>query len=447
MNGVIRANVALQQQNDRGVGASQKKRVGWVYSVLPVSLATGPLGTLVQLYLFQLNGPTLGTIYASLAVAMFNGVSIPASMFWGYATDRLHDRKTIVVVSYVLTALVLFAFFFFGSTPGTILVYSVFSFISAAAATPLNLLIMETEQKGKWANAFARLSMISSLGNVGGLVLSTLWGVGGLPLILLSIPLGTFSLASAVLAFATISEPAFVFEGETIVRRKASFFTRFLALPLMFLTTPGLVDFRRLFRGLRFTLTSYLPLFYISTVFFYLSSGLFNTSLVPALSTFSLSTGEVFAVILAGMVVQTLAFRYAGRYFERRSLVSGSIQGLLLRGGCYVLFGVFALVAAGPGYVIPALILYPLASGVAFAAYYISTYTMMFNAIQRGNAGSALGVYSAVIGVATLAGSLASGFISIFAGFHITFISAGLLLFLAAAVVARLPASGHNEGP
>ncbi|TLX96872.1 MAG: MFS transporter [Thaumarchaeota archaeon] len=439
----------MQQESEQGgsAGRKKKRRVGWVYSVLPVSMATGPLGPLVQLYLIQLNGQILGTIYASLAFAMFNGVSIPASMFWGYATDRLHNRKTIVVVSYALTASILFAFYFLGNTPGTILVYSVFSFISAAAATPLNLLIMETEHKGKWANAFARLSMISSLGNVGGLVLSTLWGAGGLPLILLSIPLGTFSLASAVLAFATISEPAFVFERETIVRRRASFFTRFLALPLMFLTTPGLVDFRRLFRGLRFSLTSYLPLFYISTVCFYLSSGVFNTSLVPALSTFSLSTGEVFAVILSGMVVQTLAFRYAGRYFERRSLASGSIQGLLLRGGCYVLFGVFALVAAGPGYVIPALILYPLASGVAFAAYYISTYTMMFNAIQRGNAGSALGVYSAVIGVATLAGSLGSGFISVFAGFHVTFISAGLLLFLAAAVVTRLPAGGHTEGP
>ena len=439
----------MQQQSDKGVsaGGKRKRRVGWVYSVLPVSLATGPLGTLVQLYLFQVNGPTLGTIYASLAVAIFNGVSIPASMFWGYATDRLHNRKTIVAVSYALTALVLFAFFFLGNTPGTILVYSVFSFISAAAATPLNLLIMETEQKGRWTRAFARLSMMSSLGSVGGLVLSTLWGVQRLPLILLSIPLGSFSLASAVLAFATIREPAFILERETIVRRRASFFTRFLALPLMFLTTPGLLDFRRLFRGLRFSLTSYLPLFYISTVCFYLSSGVFNTSLVPALSTFSLSTGEVFAVILSGMVVQTLAFQYAGRYFEGRSLASGSIQGLLLRGGCYVLFGVFALVAAGPAYVVPALILYPLASGVAFAAYYISTYTMMFNAIQRGNAGSALGVYSAVIGVATLAGSLASGFISIFAGFHVTFISAGLLLFLAAAVVARLPASGTTESP
>ena len=47
--------------------------------------------------------------------------------------------------------------------------------VSVAAATPLSLLIMETEPKGKWAGAFARLSMISSVGNVVGLLLSTIW--------------------------------------------------------------------------------------------------------------------------------------------------------------------------------------------------------------------------------------------------------------------------------
>ncbi|MDV3244690.1 MAG: hypothetical protein LYZ66_05900 [Nitrososphaerales archaeon] len=419
-------------------GTGRKKMAPWVYTVLPVSLATGPIGTLIQLYLIQLNGHTLGVIYASLAVAAFNGVSIPAAMFWGYATDRLHARGAIIVSSYGLTALILFAFLFVGSTPGTILVYSTFAFISAAAATPLNLLIMETEPKGRWAVTFARLSMMSSVGNAGGLVLSTFW-VQGLPLILLSLPLGSFALVSAVLALATVHEPPFVFERETIVRREASFFTWLLSLPLTFLTIPRPSDFRRVFRGLRFGLTSYIPLFYISTVCFYLSSGVFNTSFVPALSTFSLSAGEIFAVILAGTVVQTLAFRYAGRYMERRSLASSSIQGLLLRGGCYALIGVLAMFVAGPTFIVPALVLYPLAGGVAFAVYYTSSNTMMFNTVQTRNPGSALGVYSAVVGFATLAGSLASGFVSVFLGFDVTFISAGLLLFVAAAVLTRLP--------
>jgi MFS family permease len=398
----------------------------------------------VQLYLIQLNGHPLGTIYAGLAVALYNGVSIPAAIFWGFASDRLHERRTLVILSYSIMALVLFAFYYSSSTPGTLLVYSVFSFMSAAAATPMNLLIMETEQKGKWADTFARLSMMSSIGSVGGLVLSTLW-VQGLSLILLTIPLGVFSLASASLALVTIHEPAFTFERETIVGRKSSFSARLLSLPMMFLTLPRASDFRRVFRGLRFTITSYVPLFYISTVFFYLSSGLFNTSFVPALSAFSISAGGVFAVILAGTFIQTVSFRYVGKYSERRTLKSTSIQGLLLRGGAYVLLGASVLLAADPAYIIPALILYPLSSGVAYAVYYTSSNTMMFNTVQSRNPGAALGVYSSVVGFATLAGSLASSFISVYLGFHTTFVLAGLLAFLAAAVVARLPSINQDR--
>ena len=414
----------------------------WIYSVLPVSLATGPLSTLIQLHLISLNGPSLGVIYAGLAVSAFNGVSIPAAMFWGYTTDRLHSRRAIVAASYGLMGITLLALLLFSDTVGTITVYSAFAFISAAAATPLNLLIMETESRSTWADAFAKLSLMSSVGNVGGLILSTVWAQA-LPIALLSIPLGGFALLSAALAFTTIRNPSFAFERETIARREQSLFSRLLSLPLLFLNIPRISDFRRVFRGLRYGLTSYVPLFYISTILFYLASGIFNTSFVPALSGFSLSSGEVFAVILVGSFIQMLTFRYAGKYVRVRPLASSSVQSLLLRGGSYVLTGVFALLLGGPLFVVPALVLYPLGAGVAYAVYYTSSNTMMFNTVQVRSPGTALGVYSAVVGFATLAGSLASGFISVLAGFHVTFISAGIILLVAAAVVARLP--GRNE--
>ena len=73
-------------------GEKGKNRVAWVYSVFPVSIATGPLGTMVQLYLIALNGQALGTIYGGLASAVYNGISIPAALFWGVTIDRLHKR-------------------------------------------------------------------------------------------------------------------------------------------------------------------------------------------------------------------------------------------------------------------------------------------------------------------------------------------------------------------
>jgi len=195
------------------------------------------------------------------------------------------------------------------------------------------------------------------------------------------------------------------------------------------------------------SLTSYVPLFYISTVLFYLSSGLFNTSFVPAMSAFSLTEVEAFAVILTGSAAQTLAFQWAGRYVSAQSLVTTSAQGLLLRGWSYIVIGAAALLLAGPLFIVPALVMYPVAGGIAFAVYYTSSNTMMFNTVQRKNPGAALGVYSAVIGIATMGGSLASGFISVYLGFYTTFVLAGVLLFAAVWIVAHLPKSpGTDSG-
>jgi MFS family permease len=430
------------------MSAPKPRRTNWLYSVFPVSVATGPVGTMVQLYLIYLNGQALGTLYGGLAAAIFNGISIPAALFWGVATDRLHKRKALVALSYALMAIALVSFFFDRTTLGTISRYSVISFVSVAAATPLNLLIMETEPKTKWAGAFARLSMIASVGNVAGLLLSTVWaGLYPQALVLLFVPMGALAVISSALAMLTIAEPPFVLERETVALRKPSFFSRLRANPVFFIGIPSGSDFKRAFRGLRSSLTSYVPLFYISTILFYVSSGLFNTSFVPAMHLFAMPDQEVFAVILAGMVVQTLTFQGAGEFIGSRSLITTSMQGLLLRGWSYFAIGAAALLLTGPWFAAPALIFYPLAGGVAYAVYYTSANTMMFNTVRGKSAGSALGVYSAVVGIAAMAGSLVSGFISVYQGYYATFVLAGVLLFAAAGVVSRLPKpSAPDEG-
>ena len=178
-----------------------RKRIDWVYSTLPVNIALGPIGTYVQLYLLHANGVQQGTVYVTVALSLFSAVSIPAAIVWGIVTDRLRRRRLIIVTGYAITAIYLFSFFFANSTTGVIFVYSLVSFISAASATPLNLLIMETETKSRWATGFARLSLMSSVGSILGYVLSAAW-VQFLPnlIVWLMIPLGILSLLSAASA-------------------------------------------------------------------------------------------------------------------------------------------------------------------------------------------------------------------------------------------------------
>lgn len=412
----------------------------WIYSVFPVSVATGPLGTMVLLYLVQLNGHALGTIYYGLASAAYNGIGIPAALFWGVLIDRLHKRKGFIILSYAVTGVALVLFYFFGSTVGIISSYSIISFISFASATPLNLLIMETEGKSRWAGAFAKLSMASSVGNVVGLVVGTIWPIA-IPnsLVLLFLPLGLLSVVSAALSVAMIKDPPFVLERQTVAARKPSFFSRLLANPIFFITIPTLTDFRRAFRGIRSTLTRSAPLFYISTILFYVSSGLFNTSFAAAMSFFSIPESDIFGVFLAGMVAQMLSFQWVGRSIGGKSLIRTSIQGLLLRGWSYFGLGVAAVFLSSQLYEIPAFILYPVAGGLGFAIYYTSANTMMFTTIQSRSAGAALGVYSAVVGLSAMGGSFFSGFISVYAGYSTTFMLSGVVLFLTVVVVGRIP--------
>jgi MFS family permease len=404
-----------------------------------MNIALGPVGIFVQLSLLQRDGAQQGLVYISLATFLFWVVSIPAAIVWGLATDKLHRRKLIIVTSYAITAVYLFSFFFATSTSSIIFVYSLISFISAASATPLNLLIMETEPKSRWASGFARLSLVASLGAILGYVLSAVW-VQELPglTVWLVVPLGLLALLSTALSATLIREPSFVFERENIAMQRTSLLQRLRASPLLFLGIPRIYDFRRTFDGLRNQLTSYLPLLYLSIVVFYLASGIFNTSFVASLTSHSLTQSEVYLVNVVALVAQILAFQVAGRYIARWSLNGAAVQGLVVRGAAYAALGVASFLVGGVGFLLPALVLYPIASGIAYSIYYTASNTMIFNSIRGGNRGSTLGVYSAIVGVATAVGSLVSGLVSYYLGFQTTFVLAGALLGVAALITARL---------
>jgi MFS family permease len=420
------------------------KRISWVYATLSVNIALGPIGTFVQLYLLKLYGPQTGTVYVVLAVAAFNAVSIPAALIWGLATDRLHKRKILIVSSYLLTAVLLFSFLFTKTATGIITAYSLLSFVSSATATPLNLLIMETEPKNKWATGFAKLSLVSSIGAMLGYILSSFWAQY-LPEQWLVIPLGILSLVSAVMAISLVPEPPFVFERELIGMHK-TLSQRLASYPLVFLKSPNLDDFRRVFKGLRNELTNYVPMLYISLILFYLGSGMFNTALVPSLTSPShlLSGSDVYAINVVAMVAQILAFRYAGKYITaEKSLAMIATQSVALRGVCYALMGIAFVVFPGVLFLFPSLVLYTIAAGICYGIYYTTSNTMVFNSIVGRNHGSTLGVYSALVGIATTAGALLSAPTSLYLGFDITFLFAGGMLGLSALITLRL---ARNQG-
>jgi MFS family permease len=412
----------------------------WFYSQLPVDVAAGPVSTLIQLYILELHGTVIDI---GLAITLFNAVSIPAAIIWGYVTDRFESRKTILVLSCVAISANLVILPLAKSISGVALIYALFSLVSSASATPANLLIMETQRKPHWAWAFARFSMISSVGATLGLLLGIAWS-SFLPISLLVLPLSALSIASALLSVVLIKEPVISFEEEFIVLQRRSLQQRLLAIPLIFLRLPDVVDFKAVFKGLRNTLTRQLPLLYLSIFVFYVASGLFNTSFIPSLEAAGLSASEVFLVVTAANFVQTASFYFAGPYVEKRDLRKTAVAGLAVRLACYAGIGILVAFARGLAFLAGTLVLYPIAGGLAFAIYYTSSNTMIFNTLGAKNQGSRLGVYSALVGVATMIGSLVSGYFSFYFGFLSTFILAAVCL-AACAVLVPVVSGGYQE--
>jgi len=379
----------------------------------------------------------------ALAITLFNAVGVPAAVVWGFVTDRFHRRKPIIVASYLVTAAILVSFLFANTGYLVSLLYAAFSFATSASTTPLSLLIMETERKQKWATAFARFSMVTSIGQTVGLLLSVGWGFF-LSLNYLVVPLAILSIISAALSVLMIKEPSVVFERQAIALNKPSFFHRILAVPFFFLRVPRLNDFKRVFRDIKYELTRQVPILYFSIFMFYLASGIFNTSIVPSLRANNVSSFLIFLVTTVAMVVQIIAFKYAGPYTEKKSPVKAAVGGLVLRSLGYGFLGVSLYIISGVLFLAPVLIFYPIAAGIAYSVYYTASNTMVFSTLRGGRQGHSLGVYSALVGVATLLGSLVSGFTSFFLGFSTTFIIAAACLGLSAWLVSLLEHTKSN---
>ena len=80
--------------NRKTGSTTEYSRSTWVNAVLPFNISLGPVATLVQLLILQFNGTV---IEVGLALTLFNAVSVPAALFWGFVTDRFQQRRPLIL--------------------------------------------------------------------------------------------------------------------------------------------------------------------------------------------------------------------------------------------------------------------------------------------------------------------------------------------------------------
>jgi MFS family permease len=398
--------------------------------MVPFNAALSALSTFVPLQILALGG---NVVDVGLAIVAYNLAVIPAPIIWGYVSDVTGSRRRLIVASSLLLFGACIGLFLSNSIIGILLFYAVVAHSAGMIAPPVNLLLMEKLPKDEWDRGYSSLNWYTFVGQIIGTA-------AGVPWVNL-LPLHSFTLAcSFMAALAAASSFILVHDAKVLMERRAllltpqGFLSRLGQLPLIFLKVPRTSDFKALVKSARRSLTRDLPVIFAASLLFSASANLFFTSYTPFLKKNSVSDSLVFFVQVYILSVNAVVTRLLIRRVSGRVSHSTASQALLFRAVGMMLAAAFAIFIAGHYVVYTTLVVFGM-MGAAFVFINVNLNTLLFRSLPRSGQGGILGAWSALNAVALLAGALASGYVSYYLGYSITFFLSGVLILLSSIVL------------
>jgi DHA1 family multidrug resistance protein-like MFS transporter len=411
----------------------------WFFAVIPYRLGVGLTSTLMPLFVVQVVGGTV--VDVGLVTALGPLVGVPASVFWGNLSDRLHRRRPFLFLGFFGFAGSTILLGLAGSVAQVALISMTGALLSTAVEPVASALVMEGLPEERWAESFGRFSQIGGWSFVAGL------GVGMAWLALVPRCWGTamamrglFVLAGATALLSLALLLRFLPE-RTAARRRLSFRPAMVGRLVVAVVEQALHHPSRLryhmprpalLADLRHYLRNALGRYYLATILLFFSSALglvpfpiFLTDVLGASST------QVFFVFLVKAVTDALFYLPMGRLAQRRSGITLLAQASATRVAILGAFALIALLRPGLFGLIPVTLVHIL-TGVTWAAIAVSGTTVVAALAPKGLEGRAMGLYNSVIGLAWILGSLAGGWVAGTLGYTVSFSAAAGLMALMA---------------
>jgi len=420
-------------------------RDGWLYAWAIASVALGAGSLLVPLYFVAIGGETfmLG-ILAGVAAA----AGAPGALIFGRVADRTGKRRSLVLLALGLAVLAL-VLVSLTERPWLVIVGNGLLWFAAGAVAPiLTLLVTVGTVERDWPARFAVLNRYQGWGWAGGLVLGLVWTtlLSGL---LGEIPAQQLLLwlcAAAVGLSAFLAAKWLPSDPDELARPRASRLTRAIArsrrLPVRSATFPAGPG--RLYwltrsihpREVAARFSPALTVYFGGVVAFFVGFGVFWGPLPLYLSrTLGYGSGLVFALYLVSSVGSALWYDRAGALAERYDPSGLQVGGLLSRAALHPAVAVVGLLLSATlvGMLITGVVFALI--GVAWAVIAVTAASVVTKLAPPAIRGEALGIYTAVSGVASGGGSVLGGWLGGY-GFLLAFAVAGALVLVGAALVA-----------
>jgi MFS family permease len=424
----------------------------WLLAFVPINAATSGFGVLLPLIiLIRFHGRLLDV---AVAAALFNAAVILASMLWGYLSDRFPRRRLFLMANFGAFAVAYATLPLVPSLGLLFVVYTAIGLMAPAGASASNLLILERFEDGERPAAFASFQEMSILGSMGGLLVGYFWLLSGHAMgPLLYVFAGLAALSVVAVAVGVRGGRATATTGH-VAHHPASLLSRLRTHPGLHIVIPFFPRRPQLSRrGLgrlggwfRRELHHELPLILAATLLFNLSANLFNTSYTPYLYSLGLGTAAIFLVNFSNNLAQAFAYPLSGGVAQREGADRLVQQSSYLRAlGYFAVAGFTFVPLAWHGGMSANVIAYAVLGG-AIAFYSTASSLLLFRALKGRDAGTLLGVNSALGGVAAVLGSFLSGVFSYFGSFRLTFLISAVTLLASIPVWAAVREAYRHRG-
>jgi MFS family permease len=403
----------------------------WLLAFVPINAATSGFGVVLPLIILI----TLHGSWANVAVSatMFNAAVILMSVVWGHLSDRHPHRRLFLVINYAGYALLYLLLTQVTSVAELYGLYTVIGVIAPAGASASNLLILEKFSETERANAFASFQEMSMIGSIVGVLIGYFWTLANDTLLTLLYVLGALALVSAVAIWFGISEARRPLTTDHVARHPESLFSRIrevtsFRIPIPFFPRRprlGPHPFQRLRTWAQAEIHHELPLILVASFLFNLSANLYNISYTPFLYSAGLTAASIFLVNVSNNFTQTLIFPLTGGLSNRVGPDRLVHWATYARSIGYLATAAFTFVILAQPEAFRANVgVYALLGG-AVAIYTTASSLMLFRSLAGRDAGSLLGVNSALGGVAAVLGAALSGVLSVYGSYRLVFLVAG----------------------
>lgn len=385
----------------------------WFYAFVPFKIATGGSSQVMPLYAIQLGA---GASEIGLLNALSTLSSTVGTVFWGKLSDKTLKRKIFILMGFLSVSIFLGLLAFAEDFWDLLTLNVIYSFFLASTVSIPIVLIFRNVRKTKWDEAVGVFNKIGGWAWVVGLLVGFAL-IKFLTFRELLILFAILNIPGFIMALKTIREAPVYLHRENIkpfvtqVIQKSRYLPNFVVhLPTKLKVSPKFIGF------------------YLSSVFFWVSSGMYTTQLPVYLINNEFTGQEIFGLAVLNSSISAMLYQRVGIKLKSKNPALVLIRGYLTRS-----LGIFmVLLPLNFSY---ALVLLATGSyvlwGYSWPYVGISSTSLIARMSSPKEQGSVLATSNLINSSSFVFGSLVGGLVVSHIGFALNFAIAALMSLFA----------------